>query len=323
MVHKIGILALHGFVPSDLAIPCDVFSHARLANGSCPYEIEVCGIARRVKAKPFDIHVEQGLAALETADTIIVPGIDDVAGEAPADALKVLRRANDRGALIASICSGAFVLAQAGLLENRRATTHWLAAEQLSSQYPDIVVDQDVLFVDEGQIITSAGATAGIDMCLHIIARHHGQAVAADSSRRAVAPLGREGGQRQFILRRDVHEPVAGGSVTKTLEWIETCLKDPLSVDQMAAHAGMSKRTFARRFVAETGTTPGQWLIEARTRHARFLLETTDWPIDEIAVQSGFADASGLRDRFRRVLGVSPRRYRASFGSGTLKAASC
>ena len=322
-MHKIGVLALHGFVPSDLAIPCDVFSHARLADGACPYAVQVCGVARRVRSRLFDLHLEQGLAALEQADTIVVPGIEDIDRPVPPDVLKALQRARDSGVLIASICSGAFVLAQAGLLENRRATTHWLAADVFAVRYPTIDVDPDVLFVDEGQIITSAGATAGIDMCLHIIARHHGQAVAADSSRRAVAPLGREGGQRQFILRQDVLEPVASGSIAKTLEWIERQLDAPLTVDQMASHAGMSKRTFARRFVAETGTTPGQWLIEARTRHARFLLETTRLPVDEIAAQSGFADSSGLRDRFRRVLGVSPRHYRASFGTQKPKAAPC
>jgi len=314
-MHKVGVLALHGIVPFDLAIPCDVFSRARLADGSHPYAVEVCGVARRVRAKPFDIHVKHGLDALETADTIIVPGIETVDGAIAPEALRALRRASDRGALIASICSGAFVLAKAGLLDNRRATTHWLAADALAACDDKVEVDPDVLFVDEGQIITSAGATAGIDMCLHIIGRHHGQAVAADSSRLAVAPLGREGGQRQFILRQDIIDPVAGGDIAATLQWIETQLHHSLSVDQMAAHAGMSKRTFARRFVAETGTTPGQWLIEARTRHARVLLETTRLPIDEIAAQSGFSDASGLRDRFRRVLGVSPRRYRASFGT--------
>lgn len=240
--------------------------------------------------------------------------MEDVSASVRGAVVAALRQAIERGARVASICSGAFVLAAAGLLDGKRATTHWAAADALAARYPDITVDPDVLFVDEGQIVTSAGASAGIDMCLHLIGRDHGQAVAADSLRKAVAPLGREGGQRQFILRSTTPARVAPGTVAATLEWIETRLTDTTTVDDMARYAGMSKRTFARRFVEETGTTPGQWLIDARTRQARLLLETTSLPIDEIAAQTGFADASGLRDRFRRVLGVSPRHYRASFG---------
>ena len=314
-MHVVGVLVLHGVVPFDLAVPCDVFERARLADGTRPYEVRVCGQARRIRSRPFDLHVERTLDGLDGADTIVVPGVEDASEPVPAAAVAILQRAAGRGARIASICSGAFVLAAAGLLDGRRATTHWLAADALAARHPDVTVDPDVLFVDEGRIVTSAGASAGIDMCLHLIARDHGQAVAADSSRRAVAPLGREGGQRQFILRRADARRVAGGSVAATLEWIEARLDRPVAVAGMATHAGMSKRTFARRFVEETGTTPGQWLIEARTRRARLLLETTSLSIDEIAARSGFADASGLRDRFRRVLGVSPRHYRASFGA--------
>lgn len=314
-MHVVGVLALHGVVPFDLGVPCDVFERARLADGTRPYEVRVCGQARRIRSRSFDLHVERTLDGLDEADTIVVPGVEDASEPVPAAAVAILQRAAGRGARIASICSGAFVLAAAGLLDGRRATTHWLAADALAARHPDITVDPDVLFVDEGRIVTSAGASAGIDMCLHLIARDHGQAVAADSSRRAVAPLGREGGQRQFILRSTDSRRVAGGNVAATLEWIEAQLDRPVAVAGMAIHAGMSKRTFARRFVAETGTTPGQWLIEARTRQARLLLETTSLSVEEVAARSGFADASGLRDRFRRVLGVSPRRYRASFGA--------
>lgn len=315
-MHVVGILALHGVVPHDLAIPCEVFEQARLPGGGSPYEVRVCGQARRVRAKPFDIHVVRTLDGLDDAHTIVVPGIDNVLEPIPVAVLDVLRRAAERGTRIASVCSGAFILAAAGLLHGRRATTHWLATDALAARYPDVTVDPDVLFVDEGQFVTSAGASAGMDMCLHLVARDHGQAVAAASSRLAVAPLGREGGQRQFILRTETPDRIARGSIATTLEWIETQVNHPVTVGRMAAHAGMSKRTFARRFVEATGTTPGQWLIEARTRHARLLLETTSLSIDEIASRSGFADSSGLRDRFRRVLGVSPRRYRASFGAG-------
>lgn len=314
-MHVVGILALHGVVPFDLAVPCDMFERARLADGTAPYEVRVCGEAQRIQSRPFDIHVKRSLDDLDRADTIVVPGVEGALKPVDATAKAALRRAVDRGARIASICSGAFVLAAAGLLEGRRAATHWLAADALAARYPNVTVDRDVLFVDEGQIVTSAGASAGIDMCLHLIARDNGQAVAADSSRRAVAPLGREGGQRQYILPPENPRRIAGGSIAATLEWIEAQLSRPITVASMASHAGMSKRTFARRFVEETGTTPGQWLIDARTRQARLLLETTSLSIDEIAAQSGFADSSGLRDRFRRVVGVSPRHYRASFGA--------
>ena len=314
-MHVVAVLAPHGVVPFDLGVPCGVFEHARLADGARPYDVRVCGQARRVRSGPFDIRVERTLEALDEADTVVVPGVEDVSAPVPPAVVTALGRAAERGARVASICTGAFVVAAAGLLDGRRAATHWLAADALATRHPRVAVDPDVLFVDEGRVVTSAGASAGIDMCLHLIARDHGQAVAADSSRRAVAPLGREGGQRQFIRRDDLPGRVAQGNVAATLEWIEARLDSPIAVADMAARAAMSPRTFARRFVEETGTTPGQWLIEARTRRARLLLETTSLSVEEIAVRSGFADSSGLRDRFRRVLDVSPRRYRASFGA--------
>ena len=314
-MHRVAILALHGIVAHDLGIPCDVFGQARLADGSRPYEVRVCGQARRVRSALFAIHAEHGLEGLADADTIIVPGSFDAMETVPPAVLGALRDAAARGARMASICTGAFVLAAAGLLDGRRATTHWLAARALAVRHPAVDVDPDVLFVDEGAIVTSAGASAGMDMCLHLVARDHGQAVAAASSRLAVAPLGREGGQRQYILHDPAPARVAAGSVVGTVEWMEARLDRPVTIAAMATHARMSARTFQRRFVEETGSTPGQWLIEARTRRARMLLETTELGIEEVAARSGFADTSGLRDRFRRTLGVSPKRYRASFAA--------
>ncbi|MEM7489032.1 MAG: DJ-1/PfpI family protein [Pseudomonadota bacterium] len=290
-MHRVAILALHGVVPFDLSIPCEVFGRARPADGKHPYAVRVHGRARRVRAGLFDMQVAAGFDELDDADTIVVPGLHDPAGADLSAAVGRLRRAVARGARIASICSGSFLLAAAGLLDGRRATTHWRAAAELARRHPRIVVDPDVLFVDEGQIVTSAGASAGIDMCLHLVARDHGQSVVADSARLAVAPLGREGGQRQFILRHAAPHRIPGAGIAATLEWIEARLDRPVSVEEMAAFAGMSKRTFARRFVAETDTTPGQWLIEARTRQARLLLETTGLPLDEVAMRGGFADA--------------------------------
>ena len=314
-MHRVAILAFHGVVAHDLGIPCDVFGQARLADGSRAYEVRVCGQARRIRSDHFTIQAKYGLEGSADAHTVVVPGSIDAMEDVPDRVLTALRDAAERGTRIASICTGAFVLAAAGLLDGRRATTHWLGAAALAERYPAIDVDPNVLFVDEGDIVTSAGASAGMDMCLHLVARDHGQAVAANSSRMAVAPLGREGGQRQFILHDPLPGRVASGSVAGTLEWIEARIEHPVTIAAMAKHAGMSARTFQRRFVEETGTTPGQCVIEARTRRARVLLETTDLPVEEIAAQSGFADASGLRERFRRTLGVSPKRYRASFGA--------
>lgn len=314
-MHRVAILALHGVVAHDLGIPCDVFGQARLADGSRAYDVRVCGQARRVRSALFTIQAEHGLDGLGDADTIVVPGSMDAIDDVPNDVLDALRAAASRGTRMTSICTGAFVLAAAGLLDGRRATTHWLGADALARRHPAIEVDPDVLYVDEGDVVTSAGASAGLDMCLHLVARDHGQAVAANSSRLAVAPLARGGGQRQFILHDPVPARVAAGSVGATLEWIEARLDRLVTIAAMAAHAGMSARTFQRRFVEETGTTPGQWMIEARTRRARVLLETTGLGIDEVAARSGFADASGLRERFRRTIGVSPKQYRASFAA--------
>ncbi|WP_299328762.1 helix-turn-helix domain-containing protein [Parasphingopyxis sp.] len=314
-MHKLVVLVPHNVVPFDLGIPCDIFEHARLPDGAKPYEVTVCGQARRIRARPFDIVVEETLGGLQRADTIIVLGTDIPWQPAPPSICNALRLASDRGTRIASICSGAFLLAAAGLLDGKRATTHWRGADILADRYPEIEVDPNVLFVDEGQIVTSAGASAGIDMCLHLVARDFGQAVAAACSRAAVAPFGREGGQKQFILPDVEVGRVAGGSIAETIEWMETRLDQPITVARMASKAGMSQRTFTRRFSEDTGTTPGRWLIDARTRRARLLLETTSLPIQEVAARSGFADASGLRDRFRQSLGVGPKQYRVSFGS--------
>ncbi|RJY06952.1 GlxA family transcriptional regulator [Aurantiacibacter aquimixticola] len=310
----VAVLVPHGVVPFDLGIPCDIFEHARLADGSKPYEVRVCGQARRVRSRPFDIVVERTLDGLEETDTIIVLGTDEPWQPIPASIRGALQDAAEKGTRIASICTGAFVLAGAGLLDGRRATTHWRAADILAASYPEVEVHPNVLYVDEGEIVTSAGASAGIDMCLHLVARDFGHSVAANSSRAAVAPFGRAGGQKQFILHDLAAERIAGGHIAEAMSWAEERLDTPITVAQMAAKAGMSSRTFARRFAEDACTTPGQWLIDARTRRARLLLETTDIPVGEVAAQSGFAEASGLRDRFRRVLGVSPKAYRASFG---------
>lgn len=301
-MHVIAVLALHGLIPFDLTIPCEVF-------GRVPgYDIRVCGEARRIRAAHFDLAVPHGLDMLDGADTIIVPGITDVRGPVPAKVIAALQRA--RGARIASICTGAFVLAAAGLLDGRRATTHWLAAPLLAQRYPAIEVDPDVLFVDGGRILTSAGAAAGLDLCLHILRGDRGAAVAAEAACLAVMPPQREGGQAQFIRHGPATE---GAGLAPLLDWLRRNLQRPLTLASIASRAGMSLRTLSRRFRDQTGTTPLQWLLTARVRRAQHLLETTTLGIEQVATRCGFESAASFRDRFGRVAGVSPSAWRRSF----------
>jgi transcriptional regulator GlxA family with amidase domain len=264
-----------------------------------------------VDAGAFTLRAPYGLDALAESDTIIVPGRAED-GPVPTEVIDALRRAAANGTRIASICSGAFILAATGLLDGGRATTHWLAAGALAARHPRIDVDPDVLYVDSGQFLTSAGAAAGLDLCLHLIRRDLGSAVAADAARLSVMPLEREGGQAQFI----VHDrpPTPSGSVLEpVLHWLEdNCAKD-LSLEDIATFAGMSTRTLNRRFREQMGTTPLQWLHRIRIRQAQYLLETTSHAVDRIATQVGFGSPTAFRDRFKRVVGTNPHAYRAAF----------
>jgi len=310
-MHTVAVLALDGVIPFDLATPIEVFARTRLPSGSTPYRVRVCGTGGPVDAGAFTLEPPWGLDALATADTIVLPGRDELR-PIPAEVLDALRAAAGAGTRIASICAGAFVLAATGLLDGLRATTHWAAAAQLAARHPRIDVDPDVLYVDNGQLLTSAGAAAGLDMCLHLIRRDHGSAVAAHAARLSVMPLEREGGQAQFI----VHDPPPtprGSILEPTLSWMEEHCGRDLTLQDIAAHAGMSARTLNRRFREQTGTTPLQWLLRTRVRQAQHLLEATSHPIDRIAHQVGFGSPTAFRDRFRRVVGTSPHGYRATF----------
>lgn len=311
-MHQVAILALDGVVPYDLSIACEVFSRVLTGHGKPAYAVKVCGLNRTVRSCHFEMRVAHGLEAVAGADTVIVPGIEEPLAAVPVPVLAALRQAGQRGARVASICSGAFVLAASGLLDGRRATTHWVGAAKLAERYPRITVEPDVLFVDEGRIITSAGASAGLDMCLHLVRRDHGQAIAAESARLAVAPLCRDGGQAQFIR----HEaPGSRSSLAALLEWMTAHIDQPLTVDALARQAGMSPRTLARRFREQTGTTPLQWLVMARVQRARELLEGSDLQIDQIAMRAGFDSPVTFRARFRRVAGLTPTAYRSRFGA--------
>ncbi|MEU8074606.1 helix-turn-helix domain-containing protein [Catellatospora citrea] len=310
-MHIVAVLALDQVIPFDLATPIEVFSRTRLPDGRVPYRVRVCGAQPTVDAGAFTLQPPWGLDALATADTIILPGSADV-DRVPDEVLGALRAAAARGARIASICSGAFILAATGLLDGQRATTHWVAAGLLAQRHPEIDVDPDVLYVDNGQLLTSAGAAAGLDLCLHLIRRDHGSAVAADAARLSVMPLEREGGQAQFIVHDQPPVP-RGSRFEPVLTWLEDNCAADLSLDDIAARAGMSIRSLNRRFREQTGTTPLQWLLRARIRRAQHLLEATTQPVDRIAAQVGFGSPTAFRDRFKRIVGTSPQHYRTTF----------
>ena len=242
---------------------------------------------------------------------MLVPGLRPARWPPPAAALEALRAAHARGARVASICTGAFVLAHAGLLDGRRATTHWAHAERLAERYPAVTVDPGVLYLDEGDVLTSAGVAAGIDLCLHLVRRDHGAEVANAVARRIVVAPHRDGGQAQFV---EAPVPVAEEhGLEPTRAWATERLREPLTVAAMARHAACSERTFARRFRAETGTTPLQWLLGQRVLHARRLLEATDLPVEHVADAAGFGTAASLRAHFRRATATTPLAYRRTF----------
>jgi len=311
-MHRVVALCLDGVVAFDLSAPAQAFSSASHADGLPLYEFSTCslGAAPVRTTTGFAISPQAGLEALAEAETIVVPGYAGVFDAPPAAVTEALAAAAERGARVISVCTGAFALAHAGLLDGRRAATHWGWAEALAARFPAVEVDPAALYVDEGEVMTSAGVSAGIDLSLHVIRKDFGAAVGARVARRMVAPPHREGGQAQFI-----ESPLAedDGSLEQTRRWAAERLAEPLDVAAMARHAAVSPRTFARRFREETGTTPLQWLLARRVIEARRLLEETDLPIEEIASRSGFGTPASLRDHFRRATETTPMAYRRSF----------
>ncbi|MFI9613686.1 GlxA family transcriptional regulator [Streptomyces sp. NPDC052023] len=311
-MHTVAVLALDGVIPFDLAAPIDAFGWARLPDGREAYRVRVCAEREEVNAGAFTVRAPYGLAALAEADTIILPGVGDPPPTLPPAVTEALREAAAGGTRIASICVGAFLFAATGLLDGLRATTHWIAAADLARRYPKVTVDPNVLYVDNGQFLTSAGAAAAMDMCLHMVRKDHGSAVAAHAARMSVMPLEREGGQAQFIVHDQPPAP-AGATLEPLLAWLEDHCDRDLTLDEVATRAGMSTRTLNRRFREQTGTTPLQWLHRARVRRAQYLLETTSYPVERIAAQAGFGSPTAFRERFRRVVGTSPQGYRRAF----------
>ncbi|HEX2312919.1 MAG TPA: helix-turn-helix domain-containing protein [Thermomonospora sp.] len=310
-MHRIAVVAVPPVIPFDLAIPEMVFGAAVVDDRPC-YDLVVCTADPGViEARgSMRVVVPVGLEAVERADTVVVTGTG-ARTDADPRVLEALRCAFGRGARIASICTGAFVLAQAGLLDGRRATTYWVQSGALASRFPAVDVQPDVLFVEDGPILTSAGAAAGIDLCLHVIRTDHGAAVANTAARFTVVSPVRHGGQAQFVEAPLPREN--GTSLAATRAWALERLEEPLTLRELAAHARVSVRTLTRRFQAETGMSPLQWLLHQRIERARELLEATDLGMDQVARRSGLGTADSLRRHIVRRLGLTPTAYRAAF----------
>jgi len=314
-MHRVVAVALPEVVAFDLSIPAQIFGHVSERHR---YTFTVCAQQPGLidTTTGFALRADASLDAVQSADTVIVPGFMPLNDPGPAVAA-ALCDAAERGARIASVCIGAFALAAAGLLDGRQATTHWEHAQELAARYPTVRVNPGVLYVDEGQILTSAGVAAGIDLCLHMVRTDHGAAAAADVARRMVAAMHRTGGQAQFIQR-----PIPNSSETlaATCAWAVNEMHRPVTVAELAAHAHFSPRTLARRFLDETGLPPMRWLTLQRLLEARRLLEATELPVEEIAHRCGLGTAGNLRLHLARETATTPTAYRRAFQDGTTPA---
>jgi AraC family transcriptional regulator, transcriptional activator FtrA len=311
--HHVAIVVFDGVELFELAVAVDVFgTEVTGPDGRPLYRLSVCGPAPSVgTAAGFAMEVPSGLEVARAADTIVVTPVL-VSGRAPAAVLDLLRAAAADGKRILSLCTGAFVLAAAGLLDGHTATTHWSECADLARSYPRVRVDPKVLYVDEGNLLTSAGSAASLDLCLHVVQRDHGTEIATRVARDLVVPLHRPGGQAQYI-ETPMPEPAGADLFGDTLAWLQEHLSEPVAVSELAERAAMSPRTFARHFLASTGTTPLQWILTERIRLAQRLLETTGLPVDAIAHRSGFGTPDNLRKHFARGVRTTPQAYRRAF----------
>ncbi|MFD0277487.1 helix-turn-helix domain-containing protein [Kitasatospora sp. NPDC127111] len=308
----VALAVTDGMLHFELSMAYEVFGSAPVGVPGPWYDVTVCG-PRAVQVGRFRLEPDHGLDHLPRADTVIVPGWADVDQAPPADLVEAVRAAHEAGARVASLCTGAFVLAAAGLLDGRRATTHWAHTEELAARYPRVEVDPDVLYVDNGSVLTSAGKAAAMDLCLHLIRLDHGSSGANAAARRLVVPPHRDGGQAQFVttpVPAPDNHPLAD-----LFPWVLERLDQPLTVEDLARRARMSSRNLGRHFKAVTGTTPLRWLLVQRIRHAQELLETTDDTIDTVATSTGMGTATTLRRHFNRTVGVPPDTYRRTFRS--------
>ncbi|MFJ9035176.1 GlxA family transcriptional regulator [Streptomyces sp. NPDC102406] len=318
--HRVAVLALDGLIPFELGIPQRIFGKARTPDMRPLYEVVTVAVREAGPVQTdadFAILVENGPEALATADTVIIPAsyeLGPVYEEGRLDADLEAAFAHIRpGTRMVSICTGSYVLAAAGHLDGRPATTHWAEAAHFQELFPSVRVDADVLFIDDGDVLTSAGVAAGLDLCLHIVRRDHGTAVANDVARRTVVPPHRDGGQAQFI-RRPLPEPRLA-TTTAARAWALARLHEPIQLRDMAEQESMSVRTFTRRFREEVGISPGQWLTQQRVERARHLLETSALSIDQVSRDAGFGTAQSMRQHLQSALGVTPTTYRRTFRS--------
>jgi transcriptional regulator GlxA family with amidase domain len=305
--HRVAVLALPGVLPLELGTTAQIF-------GRDPnYHLTVCAARRStpVTSAGFTLNAAAGLEGLKRAETVIVPGYEDIDATLPTAVLDALRTAHARGGRLVSICAGAFALAAAELLDGRPATTHWRLADELQRRHPRVDVLPNRLFVDDGDILTAAGVTAGIDLCLHLIRRDHGAAAANTRARALVAPPQRHGGQAQFVER--LRPEASRDQLGPLRDWMLEHLARPLDLDTLAKRAHMSRRTLTRRFREETGVAPMSWLADARIDRARELLEMTDEPIENIGRLTGLGAPASVRAAFHRRVGTSPQEYRSTF----------
>ena len=309
---KVAIAAFDGIRPFHLSVPCAVFGEP--AGAEPLYEVRVCAVepGELRSQAGFTIGTGYGLRELERAQVVVVPSWRDAHEVPPASLLGALRRAHRRGALVVGLCLGAYALAEAGLLDGRRATTHWRWAERFAQRYPKVRVDPNVLYVDEGDVLTSAGTAAGIDCCLHVVRRQFGAEATNRIARTLVVPPHRQGSQAQYI-EQPVLATAAESPLTKVLGWAARHLDEPHNLDSLAARAAMSRRSFTRHFRQHTGTTVGQWLLAQRLALAQRLLETTGQPIERIAERAGFGTSLSLRQHFAVTLATTPSVYRREF----------
>lgn len=313
--HRVAVLALDAVIPFDFALPVQVFSelpYPELTSHEWPYRMQVCALGPTVRTTAgFTITPEVGLRGLARADTIVVPGFEPHAGPLDPAVLSSLCRAHARGARIISICVGAFALAQAGILDGRPATTHWLFADELAARYPEVDVRPDVLYVDDGDVLTSAGVSSGLDLCLHVVRKDLGVDAARRVAQALVAAPHREGNQAQFIP--SPVDVMGTGPIAELCAWVKDHPREDITLEGMAARCAMSPRTLTRRFRDATGTTPLQWVLAQRMDDARRMLEATDRSVDEVAQLCGFGSTLNLRTHFRRRLDTTPTSYRRTF----------
>jgi transcriptional regulator GlxA family with amidase domain len=313
-MRTVGLLVLPGSRTFDIAVASEVWGVDRTDSGVGPFELRVCSPGKVTSAlHPVgQLPATHGLSGLRDCDLVIAPGRRDPSAPVPPAAVRALREAEQDGATVAALCSGAFTLAAVGLLDGRPATTHWRLLDDLALAAPKAQVVRDVLFTHEGTVLTSAGVVGGADLCLHLVRQAHGADVAAALARRMVMPPVREGGQRQYV-EQAIPRRITGSGIASTVDWAMARLAEPIGVGDLAEHACLSERTFHRAFLSATGSTPGRWLQAQRVRLAQRLLETTDLPVHRVAEHSGLGTSANLRRRLRSELGVGPDAYRRTF----------